>query len=238
MRKPPRSWMQLGCTLALVAMAGTSLAAPPRDQPPGHDRGAPPQRVSRDRGPGAEPPRWVDRAHGHERVYPAPGWVVPAPPQRARILLWGGVHYRFVDGVWYAPSGSRFVVVHPPVGIVISGLPPFYTVLTIGGIAYWYANGVYYREHAGGGYEVAPAPGTPDPAAADQADKLYVYPRRGQTAEQQAKDEYECHRWAADQTGFDPVAGATGQRTQALSAAADYRRAQAACLEGRGYTTR
>jgi len=61
-----------------------------------------------------------------------------------------------------------------------------------------------------------------------------VYPKNGQTEEQQGKDKFECHRWAAGQTGFDP--------TQATGAApgkrSDYFRAQAACLEGRGYTVK
>ena len=32
----------------------------------------------------------------------------------------------------------------------------------------------------------------------------YVYPAKGQTAEQQQKDQWECHQWAVKQTGFDP----------------------------------
>jgi hypothetical protein len=32
----------------------------------------------------------------------------------------------------------------------------------------------------------------------------FVYPAKGQPAEQQKKDEYECHTWAVQQTGFDP----------------------------------
>lgn len=34
--------------------------------------------------------------------------------------------------------------------------------------------------------------------------QLYVYPLKKQSTEQQDKDRYECHRWAVDQTGFDP----------------------------------
>jgi Glycine-zipper domain len=34
--------------------------------------------------------------------------------------------------------------------------------------------------------------------------ELYVYPLKKQTSEQQDKDRYECHRWAVQQTGFDP----------------------------------
>ena len=39
------------------------------------------------------------------------------------------------------------------------------------------------------------------PLAAQQ----YVYPAKGQTADQQKKDEYECYQWATQQTGFDPA---------------------------------
>lgn len=37
-------------------------------------------------------------------------------------------------------------------------------------------------------------------AAAD----LYIYPKNGQDEELQRRDRYECHVWAAQQTGFDP----------------------------------
>lgn len=33
---------------------------------------------------------------------------------------------------------------------------------------------------------------------------LSVYPSKGQTKEQQAKDEKECYQWAGEQTGIDP----------------------------------
>ena len=32
----------------------------------------------------------------------------------------------------------------------------------------------------------------------------FVYPGRGQSPQQQQKDEFECHQWAVQQTGFDP----------------------------------
>jgi hypothetical protein len=32
-----------------------------------------------------------------------------------------------------------------------------------------------------------------------------VYPNKGQSAEQQEKDKYECYTWAKGQTGFDPM---------------------------------
>jgi hypothetical protein len=33
----------------------------------------------------------------------------------------------------------------------------------------------------------------------------YAYPARGQSAEQQSRDTYECQIWAKQQTGFDPA---------------------------------
>ena len=32
-----------------------------------------------------------------------------------------------------------------------------------------------------------------------------VYPAKGQTAEQQERDQFECHEWATKETGVDPV---------------------------------
>ena len=40
--------------------------------------------------------------------------------------------------------------------------------------------------------------------------ELYIYPTKGESAEQQSRDRYNCHRWAVQQTGVDPtVAQAT-----------------------------
>lgn len=35
--------------------------------------------------------------------------------------------------------------------------------------------------------------------------KLYVYPAKGQSKQQQKKDEYECYMWAIEQSGIDPL---------------------------------
>jgi hypothetical protein len=43
----------------------------------------------------------------------------------------------------------------------------------------------------------APAPPPPSP-------QVYFYPQRGQNAQQQDRDRYECYLWAKRQTGFDP----------------------------------
>jgi hypothetical protein len=35
--------------------------------------------------------------------------------------------------------------------------------------------------------------------------KLYVFPSKGQSNQQQKKDEFECYQWAVEQSGIDPL---------------------------------
>ncbi len=35
--------------------------------------------------------------------------------------------------------------------------------------------------------------------------KLYVYPAKGQSQQQQKEDEFECYKWAMEQSGIDPL---------------------------------
>ena len=35
--------------------------------------------------------------------------------------------------------------------------------------------------------------------------KLYVYPSKGQSQQQQKEDEFECYKWAVEQSGIDPL---------------------------------
>ena len=35
--------------------------------------------------------------------------------------------------------------------------------------------------------------------------KLYVYPAKGQGKQQQKEDEFECYKWAVEQSGIDPL---------------------------------
>jgi hypothetical protein len=39
------------------------------------------------------------------------------------------------------------------------------------------------------------------------AQQLFIYPQRGQSPQQQQQDRFECHQWAVQQTGFDPMMG-------------------------------
>jgi hypothetical protein len=42
-------------------------------------------------------------------------------------------------------------------------------------------------------------------ATSSMAAEPEVYPAKGQTAEQQERDQYACHEWATKETGVDPV---------------------------------
>ena len=68
-------------------------------------------------------------------------------------------------------------------------------------------------------------------------EQLFIYPKEGQSQSVQADDQYECHRWSSDQTGFDPTkpGGSVPERFYE-SKKDDYQRAMKACLEARGYS--
>ena len=70
-------------------------------------------------------------------------------------------------------------------------------------------------------------------AADPQAVKLYVYPSAGQTEAQLSEDRYQCHTWAAEQSGYDPTLGAKRRAD-----AENYTRAFTACMEGRNYVVK
>jgi hypothetical protein len=62
--------------------------------------------------------------------------------------------------------------------------------------------------------------------------KVNAVPKNGQSPDLQARDHYECYKFAVTNSGFDPMhvnGAAAGKQS-------DYERAQAACFEGRGYT--
>lgn len=186
--------------------------------------------------------RLDDRYH-HGHFYAPRGVVVHELPAGYKPYWFHGSQFYFSGGVWYAPGADGFVVVRPPAGLFITALPPYYTTVWIGGTPYYYANDVYYRwVPAQGGYEVVDPPaGADQPSAAPAVptDDLFLYPKNGQTAEQQSVDRYECHSWAKSQTGFDPTRVDGGVApTQVVEKRAAYQRAMAACLEARGYSVK
>jgi hypothetical protein len=68
--------------------------------------------------------------------------------------------------------------------------------------------------------------------------KVFLYPKNGQSPDQQARDRYDCYRFAVAQSGFDPMRGAGGASPSGNEPQSDFDRAQSACFEARGYASR
>jgi hypothetical protein len=74
------------------------------------------------------------------------------------------------------------------------------------------------------------------PAGVAPYGHLDTYPQNGTPYSQQARDQYECDIAAVKQTGFDPTLEDGGVPPDVvLAKLAEYLRAEAACLEARGY---
>jgi hypothetical protein len=183
----------------------------------------------------------VDDRYQHNRSYPSRGYVYNTLPHGYASYHYRGSPYYYRGGAWYRPYGPRYVVVAPPIGIGVSFLPPFYTTVWFGGVPYYYADQTYYawrperRE-----YVVTQPPGEkPEQVGDSGSTEVFVYPKNGQSEAQQSTDRYECHAWAVQQSGFDPTRPSGGvEDSQIESKRADYRRAEGACLEGRGYSVK
>jgi hypothetical protein len=223
-------------------------AAPAAHQPPPAGRSAPPPRAVVVDGRG----QVMDGRYNHGRSYAPVGTVARTLPPDYRPYYHHGSPYYVSGGVWYTPRAGGFVVIAPPAGLVIAALPAYYSTVWIGGVPYYYADNVYYAAQSDqSGYAVVPAPdGAPEAQAyggdAGQAPDapqpsttegdLIIYPKNGQSKDQQAADQYECHNWAKGQTGFDPTQPDGGvSPADADRSHANYDRARAACLSGRDY---
>jgi len=193
----------------------------------------------------APPNQHVDGRFAHNQYYFNRGYSVNRVPGGAVGELRGrdGARYWYRGGNWYRWRGGGWVVWGAPLGLYVPFLPPAFTTVWWGGIPYYYANDTYYIwDDAQQGYEVVAPPQGIDDSGTTQApasDQLFVYPKSGQSADQQATDRYECSRWATTQTGFDPTAAGGGvPPDQAVQKRNDFYRAQVSCLEGRNYTVK
>ncbi|MFT4173686.1 MAG: DUF6515 family protein [Rhodocyclaceae bacterium] len=171
--------------------------------------------------------------------YPRHGVVVNVLPATPAVYWRNGVNFYFSSGIWYRPQGSSFMVIAPPIGLVVPLLPDVYETRIVGSTTYFYAGETYYRA-VPEGYVVTKAPSTVvSTTTAAGSDKVFYYPRNGQSTAQQDEDRYQCYEWAVEQTGFDPTLPDGGiDGGGASQARADYGRALDACMDGRGYTMR
>jgi hypothetical protein len=103
--------------------------------------------------------RHRDTYHGHNHVYPDRGAIFRDLPPGAITVNYGGVSFRFADGIWFEPRGTAYIVVAPPIGLLVPSLPAFASTVQDHGEAYLYANDIYYRARPDlGGYLVVNDP--------------------------------------------------------------------------------
>lgn len=144
-------------------------------------------------------------------------------------------HYYYSHG-FYPHYG--YVYGGLALGLFVASLPLYYDTIWWDGVPYYYSDGTYYtyNDHVRR-YEVVPPPYSDEAARTAEvaANKdLFVYPKEGQSEEKQKTDRFECHEWAASQSGYDPSTSAAASPDKQ----SDYRRAETACLTGRGYSVK
>ncbi|MGO9992133.1 MAG: DUF6515 family protein [Steroidobacteraceae bacterium] len=228
------SYLALAGILALSASGGPAIAQHSGGHAGGHAGG--------NTGGGAH--QHFDGRYSHNQYYYNHGYTVRTPPAGGIGELTGrdGGRYWFHGGNWYRWRGGGWVVWGAPIGLFVPFLPPYFATVWWDGIPYYYANDVYYLwnddQHQ---YEVVAPPAGIESGGSTEApasDQLFVYPKNGQSEDQQSKDRFECNRWAVDKSGFDPTQAGSGAAPGALDKRNEYFRAQVACLEGRGYTVK
>jgi hypothetical protein len=213
--------------VAVIAMLGAALLAPVAvADSHGHNHGY-----------------RVDSHYNHNRYYPAHGYAYNRLPYGYSSVHYHGSPYYYHGGAWYRPYGASYVVVAPPIGIGVGFLPPYYSTLWFGGAPYYYADHAYYQWYPERREYVVTRPPEHESAEVGSTpsrnEEAFVYPKNGQSESQQSDDRYECHAWAVQQSGFDPTRPNGGVAdSEIASRRADYRRAEGACLEGRGYSVK
>ncbi|HEY2463530.1 MAG TPA: hypothetical protein VGI32_05690 [Steroidobacteraceae bacterium] len=142
-------------------------------------------------------------------------WFLPILPLAYATYWYSGVPYYYANDVYYTwnPTYDGYVATDPPPvadssGSADVGAPP--------------------PSDAGADQNYSgPAPQNSGPGPGGPvAGQIFMYPKNGQSAEQQATDRSECQKWASEQAG------------QVAQNGSDYNRAMVACVEGRGYSAR
>ena len=173
----------------------------------------------------------------HHHYHPIGFHVTFLPHAHVRIFI-HGIPYFYYGGIYYRHRSSGYVVVRAPIGAIVHELPIGFITFYIGGVSYYYVNDVYYRwDDDYEAYIVVVKPRAADAAIATATEgRLFIYPNHGQSEEQQAKDRYECHRWAVSETRVDPTLDEEDELTREEER--NYKRALSACLQGRDYTVK
>jgi len=132
-------------------------------------------------------------------------WFLPFLPLAYATYWWDSIPYYYANDVYYTwnPAYNGYTATDPPPVADSSGTP-------------------------GEGAAAPPPDASQPPSASEPAPgtggQIFMYPKNGQSEQQQSMDKRECQQWAASQAG------------QGAANSNDYRRAMMACIEGRGYS--
>ena len=182
-------------------------------------------------------------------VAPPIGVTVPQLPPFATSFDSAGKTYLYANDIFYTPRPDLggYEVVNDPEDLVApppqaaSGISPYRIASALPKAAQDPTRSAIEPKSPAAS---SPAP-PPAPAASPSSVSsipinptgVAIYPHNGQSADQQALDRYECYQFAVAQTGFDPLASNSGvPPAETARHDAAYSRAQASCLEGRGYS--
>ena len=182
-------------------------------------------------------------------VAPPIGFVVPQLPAFATRFYSGGKTYLYANDVFYRsrPGRGGYEVVNDPgdaparpVPLPVANPEPESGQASAAPVSRG-ATLTRMQAHV----QAKKPPALPRPLAVAPASvsfslanptRVVIHPRNGQSAEQEARDRYDCYRFAVMRSGFDPLAlNGGGSSADAARHRVDYSRAQAGCLEGRGY---
>lgn len=191
------------------------------------------------------PHEHIDRRYSNPHSYYNRGYTINRLPRGTYRRPYGPhrTPFGYDRGNWYRWNGRAWVIWSAPIGALVPWLPPYFATVWWYGIPYYYANDTYYAwDSARGAYAVVAPPPDIDQSATTQApatNRLFAYPNRGQSEAQQKEDRFECHQWAVKQSDFDPTRPPRSlPPDEFLHKHNAYLRAEATCLQARGYTVR
>jgi hypothetical protein len=153
-------------------------------------------------------------------------WFLPVLPLAYATYWYGGIPYYYANDVYYtySPDYDGYVATDPPpaadpngagAGAAPNAPPPSSDQPDSAP-----------PPDAGQGANPGPSQAPNYNYGGGAAGQIFMYPKNGQSAQQQATDKAECQQWATQQAG------------QVAQNGSDYQRAMAACVEGRGYSAR
>ena len=186
---------------------------------------------------------WFEpRGAAYMVVEPPIGLVVPALPAFATAVAGSAGLYFYANDTYYRPRPDLggYEVVNDPVDSSPAGTSAPQAPAPMFAAPAATAAPLAVPASAAAMTAAVPAMAAAPPAMAAAGQfptkppqMVQLFPNNGQTPEQQARDRYDCYRFALAQTGYDPLhpqAQASGQQADA------YDRVRTGCLQQRGYT--